>query len=96
MLRTTSPQNSEMAGMIINHTVIEPTQMIAAYFKPTIYPNPNTAAPVFILKTSFAFSAIVSPKPIQRLVKFSFHQPKVATMKSYKPPIIPANRRGLA
>ena len=31
-----------------------------------------------------------------RVVKFSFHQPKVATMKSYNPPTRPAKSNGLA
>ena len=31
-----------------------------------------------------------------RVVTFSFHQPKVATMKSYSPPTIPASSSGLA
>ena len=82
--------------MIIHHTASEPAQMMEAYFNPTIYPRPSTAAPVLTLNTNFAFSATISPKPQTRVVKFSFHQPKVATIKSYRPPMIPAINKGFA
>ena len=44
-------------GTIIHQMSILPAQMMVAYFKPMMYPMPNTAAPVLILKTSLAFSA---------------------------------------
>ena len=85
-----------MPGTMIHHTAREPKQIMEAYFSPTIYPRPSTAAPVFTLKTSLALSASISPTPHTRVVKFSFPQPKVATMKSYRPPINPAISNGLA
>ena len=85
-----------MPGTMIHHTASEPRQMINAYFSPIIYPRPNTAAPVFTFSTSLARSARSAPHPIMRVVTFSFHQPKVATKKSYKPPTIPAMSSGLA
>ena len=93
---TLSPQIADIPGMIIHHTASEPAQMMEAYFNPTIYPKPSTAAPVFTLNTNFAFSASISPALQTRVVKFSFHHPNVATMKSYNPPIIPAINNGLA
>ena len=81
-LSTMSPQNNDMPGTISHHTANEPTQMMKAYFRPTIYPRPKTAAPVLTLNTSFALSAICCPRSKQRVVKFSFHHPKVLTMKS--------------
>ena len=93
---TLSPQIADIPGMIIHQTTNEPAQMIEAYFNPTIYPKPSTAAPVLTLNTSFAFSANISPALHTRVVKFSFHQPNVATIKSYNPPIIPAINNGLA
>ena len=82
--------------MMISHTLREPKQIMAAYLSPIIYPSPKTAAPVLILNTSLAFSATNSPHPHTREVKFSFHHPKVATMKSYNPPINPAKSSGFA
>ena len=93
---TLSPHNSDIPGTIIHHTAKEPAQIMEAYFKPTIYPRPITAAPVFTLNTNFALSASISPKPTTRVVKFSFHQPNVVTMKSYKPPTTPARSKGIA
>ena len=69
-------------GTMTHQTKAEPTQIIAAYYKPTIYPIPSKAALVLMLKTTFALSAKVCPHSAKRLVKFSFHAPKVATMKS--------------
>ena len=93
---TWSPHSIAMPGTMIIHTASEPAQIMAAYFNPTIYPSPKTAAPVLILSTSFALSAIVSPQPHTRVVKFSFHHPKVATIKSYRPPMSPAKSNGFA
>ena len=58
---TWSPHSKAMPGTMIIHTASEPAQIMAAYFNPTIYPSPKTAAPVLILSTNFALSAIVSP-----------------------------------
>ena len=85
-----------MPGTIIHQTSALPAQMIVAYFRPTMYPMPNTAAPVLTLNTSFSFSAIVSPHAYALVVKVSVHVPNAAMMKSYSPPTIPANSRGLA
>ncbi len=82
--------------MIIHHTAKEPKHIIKAYLSPTIYPNPSTAAPVLTLNTSFALSAKATPHADTRVVKTSFHQPKVATIKSYSPPTNPAINNGLA
>ncbi len=65
-----------------NHTSNEPAQIIAAYFNPTIYPNPSTAAPTFTLNNTFALFATVSPKGNTRDVKTSDHAPNVAITKS--------------
>ena len=96
VLRTWSPNTRANPGTMTNHTTREPAHMMAAYFRPTIYPNPSTAAPVFILKTNLNFSATISPALHMRLVKFSFHHPKVPTIKSYRPPMSPAIRSGFA
>lgn len=81
-LTTRSGNNHEMAGTITHHTATEPQQMMSAYFKPTMYPIPSTAAPVLILKTSLVLSASACPHSRQRDVTLSFHQPTVAMMKS--------------
>ena len=91
-----SGKKKAMPGTIIHHTSILPQQIMKAYLSPTMYPRPKTAAPVLHLKTSFVFSAMVSPHIRARLVKFSFQSPKVATTKSYSPPNNPAISRGLA
>ena len=82
VLTTRSGNNHEMAGTITHHTATEPQQMMSAYFKPTMYPIPSTAAPVLILKTSLVLSAKTCPHSKQRDVTLSFHQPTVAMMKS--------------
>ena len=91
-----SGKSRAVAGTITHHTSTEPQQMMKAYFSPTIYPMPSTAALVLHLNTSLAFSATVSPHRMALLVKFSFHSPKVATAKSYRPPSSPAISKGLA
>ena len=96
MFNTSWGNKSAMPGTMIHQTAREPKQIMNAYFSPMIYPNPNTAAPVFTFSTSLARSARSTPHAIIRVVTFSFHQPKVATKKSYKPPTIPAMSRGLA
>ena len=70
------------SGTITNHTSAEPMVMIAAYFNPTMYPNPNTAAPTLSLNTIFARLARIVPAVVTREVKTSAHPPKVETMKS--------------
>ena len=55
-----------------------------------------TAAPVFILRTSLALSARVTPQPITVVESVSAQVPKVATAKSYRPPIRPADMSVLA
>ena len=77
-----SGNSSAMPGTMIHHTASEPRHIINEYLSPMMKPSPSTAAPVFTLKTILALSASVSPHPITRVVKFSFHQPKVLTMKS--------------
>ena len=61
-----------------------------------MYPSPSTAAPVLTFITTLNLSATISPIPTMRVLMDSLHQPKVATMKSYTPPIIPAKISGLA
>ena len=81
-LSTWSWKITPIPGTSTHHTASEPRVMMKAYFRPMIYPRPNTAAPVLTLNTSFALSASVSPSPMTRVVNISFHHPKVATMKS--------------
>ena len=81
-LSTVSWKISDIPGTISHQTANEPRHIMNAYFRPTIYPKPRIAAPVSILNTSFAFSAMVSPNPITRDVNVLFHQPNDATMKS--------------
>ena len=87
---------SAMPGTTIHQMNSEPRVMIKAYFSPMINPRPSTAEPVLIFSTSFVFSAMVSPMGSTRVVNTSLHQPKVATMKSYRPPMRPAMSRGIA
>ena len=54
---TSPPQMRFIRGMIISQTRKEPQHIMKAYFKPTIYPRPSTAAPVLIFNTSLALSA---------------------------------------
>ena len=83
-------------GMMTNQTKREPEQIIKQYFKPTMYPSPNTAAPVFTLNTSFVFSASISPQPMIRVEMVSVHQPKVLIKKSYNPPTNPLTANNFA
>ena len=83
-------------GSNTHHTKNEPAQITAAYFSPMIYPKPNTAALVLILKTNLNFVASISPHPIMRVLRLSVHNPKVDTTKSYNPPMPAAQIRGLA
>jgi len=78
-----------MMGIITNQPTNEPAAMIAVYFSPMMYPIPVTAAPTFNLNTSFALSAKASPHGITLEVTTSLHQPNVAIIKSYIPPIRP-------
>ena len=81
-LMSRSGNSRPVSGMMIHQTATEPQQMIRAYFSPTIYPIPRTAAPVLILNTSLVLSASACPHSTQRDVTASFHQPKVAMTKS--------------
>ena len=90
----TSGKAKAIPGTTIHHISALPAHIIVAYFKPTIYPIPNTAAPVLILNTNFAFSASVSPHAKALVVNVSAQVPNVAMTKSYNPPIIPAKSNG--
>ena len=79
---TCPPHIRFIRGMMTNHTRKLPQQMIRAYFSPTIYPRPRTAAPVFSLNTSLALSAMAAPKGRIFVVTVSAHNPKVDMMKS--------------
>ena len=79
-----------ISGMITSQTSSEPQQMMKEYFRPTMYPRPSTAAPVFIFRTTFALSASAAPQPITVVETVSAQAPKVAMIKSYRPPITPA------
>ena len=96
MFNTSLWKAIDIPGTMSHHTANEPRQIMNAYFRPMMYPKPNTAAQVFTLNTSLALSAAITPQSITRVVKFSFHQPTVATMKSYNPPTRPATSNGLA
>ena len=93
---TSGPQMRFIRGMMTSHTRKLPQQITKAYFSPTIYPSPRTAAPVLSLNTSLAFSAMASPNGSMRVVMVSLQIPKVETMKSYKPPTSPLIRSVLA
>ena len=71
-----------MRGMMTSHTRKLPQQMMKAYLSPTMYPRPRTAAPVFTLRTTFAFSANAAPHGRTFVVRVSPQSPKVDTMKS--------------
>ncbi len=93
---TCPPHIRFIRGMITSHTRKLPQQMMKAYLRPTIYPSPRTAAPVFILSTTFALSARAAPHGRIFVVSVSPHRPKVDTMKSYSPPISPLTSSVLA
>ena len=72
-----------------NHERNEPAAMIAEYFNPTIYPNPNTIAEIFSFATSLNLSESISPNENIRVVMTSDHVPNALKIKSNKPPIKP-------
>ena len=82
--------------MMTNHTDTKPAHIIELYLSPTMYPSPSTAAPVFILNTVLALSAISAPRGITLVDNTSLHHPKVDRTKSYSPPTIPAKMSGRA
>ena len=79
---TCPPQMRFMRGIITSHTRKLPQQMMNAYLRPTIYPSPSTAAPVFTLSSTFALSAIAAPQGSTLVVRVSPQSPNVDTMKS--------------
>ena len=84
------PKSRFIPGMITSQTRNEPQQMMNAYFKPTMYPRPSTAAPVFNFKTTFALSATTWPKCVNVVLMVSAQAPNVEMTKSYNPPMRPA------
>ena len=90
------PSVKFVSGMMTSHTSRLPQQMIKLYFRPMIYPRPSTAAPVLSFSITLALSARAWPKPTTVVVMVSPQAPKVAMIKSYRPPTRPAVSRVLA
>ena len=63
--------------------------MMNAYLRPTMYPRPRTAAPVFTFNRILALSASAAPHFVQVVERVSPHRPNVEMMKSYNPPMSP-------
>ncbi len=67
-------------GMINHQTKIEPANITKAYFRPTIYPSPSTAAPVLQENTNLNLSAKACPQEYAVVVTTSLQNPNVATI----------------
>ena len=85
-----------IAGIMTSQTRRLPQHIMKAYLRPTIYPSPRRAAPVFSLSTIFALSASTAPQWVTVVETVSPQSPKVETMKSYAPPMRPLMSRVLA